>query len=247
MNPYILGGGVAASTFCASSTATSKGSTGLLCEDFDLTVGGTECASGYSSNCRAAWTVDKSTPDYDYKSSISGENSLYLAGCGTSDDVRTTRTFTPTDGQPQEAYFEFILTDDGTAPGDFILFTFRRNTSNYCQIDLLANKKLRVTVSGGSSVDTVGTITEDVHTYVWVKYTKENPDAALNGFCSVAFNTIASRPTSGHDNYAESTGGTESYDATGVWLLGEYTSASSCNNVIIDNVFVDDATIGDTP
>jgi hypothetical protein len=53
----------APSTFCSSSTATTSGLTGVLCEDFESIV---ECKATYTSNCRAGWTgAVFGTPNYD--------------------------------------------------------------------------------------------------------------------------------------------------------------------------------------
>lgn len=235
-------GAAAPATFCASATATPN-ITGLLCDDGE---GAVSCAEGYSSNCRAAWNIDSSTPDFDYTTSpapLGGTYSFMLGGCINGADTRIYRTFTPTAGQPQELYFTFTLTEDGSNPATFVIAKLARSTSYYCTITLNSNKTLAAAVGGGSSVNTVGTISEDVQTHIWVRYM---PGGGTDALCSVGFSTDGNRPTSGN-NYAEATDGTTTLDTNRVYLWGDYANATSCNDIIIDNIFVDDATISGVP
>src|SRR5574343_453098 len=91
MNPYILGGGVAAaapSTFCKDNNSTQS-TDGTLCEDFD-NPSSNDCYTGASDdNCYLTWTIFATPVDFT-GTNIGGTgsvNSCDLNGTGNTTDT----------------------------------------------------------------------------------------------------------------------------------------------------------------
>jgi hypothetical protein len=250
MNPYILGGGVAAaaSTFCSSATATTGGINGLICEDFN---GSASCADTYTSNCRNTWTVVAGTPNFEYATSpapLEGTKSLLLDALTDEADTWIYKPFTWTTGQTHWLYIVINNRNLPTGSGAAMFAKITENNGAGCAYfgyskDGLGTY-LYVGAGGGTPANTVGTISSG-HTYhVWMSYTV---GTGANSTATIAFSENGTKPTSG-DNYAECTNGTWTDTPTRLYLMGKWdTNSTYSSEPIIDKVILDDASIGNSP
>jgi hypothetical protein len=97
---------------------------------------------------------------------------------------------------------------------------------------------------GSATASTVSGVSADTDYNVWVHYKK---GTGSNGEMSVGFSTGTTEPTSG-DNYASLTNGT-STNQTDRWQWRNNTATTTrsyyFDSMIVDDVIVDDAAIGD--
>ncbi|MCK9361700.1 hypothetical protein M0Q28_05785 [Patescibacteria group bacterium] len=218
------GGGAAPPTYLAS-------------ESFDNSV-------GYDR----AWTVVGGTPDPDYTDNVlEGTQSLEMAVKTDAETKELYTAFTPTDGQAQEIYFLIKYPYIGTTTTDYTVFDLKDAGGNNVSRAYVSRgggtAKFKITSVGGTAGTTVGTITDNVVYHVWIRYLK---GGGADAFSSIAFSTDGVRPASGN-NYAESTNGTSTANATRLQLRLTYGAPTSSCDAIFDKIRVDDATIGDNP
>jgi hypothetical protein len=232
MNPYVLGAGVSAAAlhYCASSTA-NQSTTGFLCEDFQ---GDAECETGFTSNCRSAWTVDAACAgDPNYQATgLAGTYSLNLTENAVSASCTKYRTFSSSANA--YAYFMIKIAEiadmSGTEKQDVACLGATRccltvgyNTDNYY---------FGVDVSGTATYSTVTPSTTQVY-HVWLEHLQATS-------CTAYISTTSTKPVA----TVSATGANITVDR---FWVGAYKWGGIyiVNDVTIDNIFVDDAAIGD--
>lgn len=245
MNPYILGGGVAAaaSTFCSSATATAS-TTGVLCEDFE---GSTECASTYSSNCRAAWSVGLGTPDFDYATPIAGTYSLNLPAYTNAAAIGLHRNWTYNSSTTYYGYMKIKAVNIPAVSTSQMLFSLKESSSNRCYVLWKNNGSAvvwAVAAGSGTGAETVDTVSEGSTYNLWFKFV---PGSGSNAECHIAVSTTTTKPSDPSNGYAKSTDGTATSSIDNIFLEPSYSSVGQCNDLVVDDIFIDDADITGVP
>lgn len=251
MGVVSMGAGVAAaSAFCASATSTPN-ATGVICEDFE---GSTQCISGYSSNCRAAWNASvNGTPDFDYGTAIDGTYSLNAPAYTNAASISTSRTFTESAGATYYGYFKVKLVNIPAVATSKIFVQVKGNgagtlAGSITLKNISSAVHITCTAAGGTvSSDSTATVTEGETYNFWWKFIPENPNGSGNAEFHCAFSTTTTKPSDPSDNYVKSVNGTTEYAVDTFQAEVEYSSGGQCSDVVIDNIFIDDADITGVP
>jgi hypothetical protein len=109
------------------------------------------------------------------------------------------------------------------------------------RLQLLYDGTFYVQATGGSAVQTVGTLSVNTTYRIWLEYTKGTGSDAL---AKVYFSTDNTKPASGN-NVAQSTNGTVTENADSFYLLA--TKDGTGQKHYFDEVRVDDVAIGSDP
>jgi hypothetical protein len=168
-----------------------------------------------------------------------------LDSCTATSDQDVYIPFTPTAGQPQEAYFKVNFGDftDSSGAKNFLQFTATATSRAIYTIS--STKKLTAAAGGGSAGFTINGISASTTYHIWIKYLKVQ--TSNDAYASIQFSTDGTKPGCPSDYCAESINGTGTSDPNRLHLLADYTGAGNCTAPIIDHVRIDDAAIGSNP
>jgi hypothetical protein len=255
VNQAVIGGGSTAvpSTFCSSSTATTSGLTGVLCEDFEGIV---ECKATYTSNCRAGWTGGVSgTPNFDAAGFNGSTYSLSTLSCNLAADTQAARIFTESTGVTYYWYSKVIFTAGptlNTAAPDFINIKASNSGSGWAGLNLYYDTNhyhIRVASLGGTAAISTATVSLNTLHHLWIKTIV---GTGTNATTQVQFTTTGTRPGEWADcatnnNCVQSTNGTSTGTPDSIAVFSNYTSATNCVDTYIDDIFVSATEIGNNP
>lgn len=244
MNPYILGGGVAAaapSTFCKDNNSTQS-TDGTLCEDFD-NPSSNDCYTGASDdNCYLTWTIFATPVDFT-GTNIGGTgsvNSCDLNGTGNTTDTVIYYGFTPTSGATYWLYAKIKPSFTLVATAELPIIVLKGNgdattLGTVSIINTAGSYYLGATAFGGTSVYTTGTITSGETYNLWVM---ADPGSSNTTKIHAAFSTGTTRPNDGDAGYAKSENGQSDYALDSIRVWGQHSSANATMDTIVDNIFV---------
>jgi len=206
-----------------ASTSTCYGNTCsdfLICQNFE--------GSGYDNG--ESWTdvYANSNPDYT-TTALRGAESWY--GYDTGSDALARASIS---GTPSEAWFflRFQVTNS-SASGNKIV-TLRYGTTTRMTVEVLSTGYLRIT-HGISSKDGTTPIANSTTYYLWGYY---KASTGGNGIATIWLNTSGTKPT---DSEATLPDGSQTGSVDRIYLTGSLTTSAT----IIDQVLVDDSSIGD--
>lgn len=171
LNMATVGAAVSASAVtghCDNGTTDGSGNTVLKCEDFD---GATECLSGFSSNCRSAWTNSGGDGTLTFNYTTTKLEGNYSAAFINNMSAWFAITGT------HELWFYFIFKPQTVAIGGYnskafvTLLNSSQDTMAYYSISNPANDGVyKWNLYDGNTADSTATVTAGTTYYVWGYY-----------------------------------------------------------------------------
>lgn len=208
-------------TFCQNATTTLNGTTGILCEDFE---GATSCYSGYSSNCRNAWTsVTGTGADLDYGTPLDGVYSANFPDTAENDKIQKTITSTATVG----IYIGKInFSSFGPSAKNIVSGAYYT-----MQVNNVGN------LSTNGTTFTVNAMSTGTTYHIWGWYDKDGSQYAC-------FDTTTTRPDPSTSNNCSYTATSANSSNVTSMLIQNDTSTM---NFVFDDVLITTTEIGNNP
>lgn len=232
MDPTMLGSGgsAVASQFCSDATHTTQNpSTAVsFCEDFDSDQ---SCYSGYSSNCRSAFTTVDAPPVFNYtEAPIAGTYSLSLPNTELADAAKDI-------GPPGDALYahwsgKYTL---AATPAERQIVMIE---NRYCLIKTDYTLKAS---DGIKSASSTLAITSGARTYFWA-------GADVSGMLYCCWSSTTTKPNyttdTEHCGYISDSAVTQTLDTV------KFTNHSATNPFalnVVDNIVINTSEIGNNP
>lgn len=200
--------------------------------------------TGYDNS--ETWT-ETGNPDEDYATApapLVGSQSLYIDG-----SAATKSAISPNFGDQLtfSVFFKLhVVTLPGSTGRELIRFLLNGSQSAGSELTVNSTGVLTLTV-GTTTISTTTTVSAGTTYNVWVDYTAESPDTALNGVGQVAFSTGTTKPTSdgGGNGYGRRTNMNGELAVDQLWITAQFSTTGP--TWICDKFLLDDVTIGNNP
>lgn len=225
---YVAGvGGVAVSKYCDTKSGY------LICEDFE---GASSCESGSDdSNCRNTWsagTACAATVDYGYTTALDGTYSVLVDEGANGSACSKTITLDSINNVYAVARIKIgALSAVDAAGEENVILAFSSQCAVKVGYDEIGAVRFGSTVGSTDAWGSSITVTQGTEYYVWMEYVR-------NTSCAVYVSANGTKPgspeaTQGATNFATTSFGFQTYDF-----------AYDIDAMVIDNILVDDAAIG---
>lgn len=257
MNPYILGGGVAAAAYsfaCTSATSTANTS-GVLCEDFDNPTQ-TDCNTDDGLYCRAAWsaTTDGS-PNFAYAGATG--KAAFVDSCSDAADADA-RVFDEGTTETFYWYFQIKITtgfDIDTGRRELVKLKTSNAGANWGVFNLYdagSTMHFHIEFVSGSAAYAASAITVGTLYHVWIKTVR---GSGANAKLTMQFATTATRPYtwaniedgSVPDQAAYISDGTLTTYPDSFNLTSATNGSTYCTAHWVDNIVISTSEIGSNP